>query len=142
MHALAPLVVGPADDGRLAYRLVPVDDVFDLAAGDVGAATDDQVLLAVDDVDEALGIDCREIARMQPTIADCLRGALRIVPVARHHQRPTKDDLADLARLHFAAFLGHYAQLAAESGPAAGAQPLGIALQGLDMVLLGEDGGD
>src|SRR5207244_10066183 len=50
---LAPRLVGDADDGGLEHRRVRVQHLLDLARIDVLAAGDDQVLLAVDDVDVA-----------------------------------------------------------------------------------------
>ena len=89
-------------------------------AGDVGAAADDQVLLAIDDVEVALGIDGRHVAAecSQP-FADGLRGLLRIVPVASHHLGAAEHDLADLAGLDVATIVVDDPQFAAERRPAA-----------------------
>ena len=77
---------------------VPGEHVLDLGAVDVLAAGDDHVLLAVDDVDEALFVHPAQIAGVEPAAGERLRGRLGLVPVAGHQRRAAVDDLADLAR--------------------------------------------
>src|ERR1700677_5382595 len=99
------------DDGGLGDRRVLVEDLLDLARVHVVAAADDQVLLPVDDVEVAAGVDPGQVAGVEPAVADRLGGGLRALPVALHHVRPADDDLADLAWGHLAAFLVDPAQL-------------------------------
>src|SRR5216683_4884045 len=78
MHLLAPFLVRSRHNRGLSHAWVPADDLLDFLAGDVEAAADDDVALAIDDVDVALGIDGREITRMQPAVLDRGLGALGI----------------------------------------------------------------
>src|ERR1044072_1196614 len=78
---LTPLVVRPADHGRLGDRWMCGKDILDLGAVDVLAAGDDHVLLAVHDPDVALFVLAYEIAGMEPATREGLRGGLGVVPV-------------------------------------------------------------
>src|SRR4051812_25867549 len=53
---LAPVVIGDSDDRRFQYGWVGADRLFDLDGGDVFAARDDDVLLAVAELDVAVGV--------------------------------------------------------------------------------------
>ena len=61
---------------RPRRRRVRVEDVLDLARVDVVAAADDQVLLAVDDEEEAVLVDVAEVAGVEPAVGDRLGGGL------------------------------------------------------------------
>jgi hypothetical protein len=77
---------------------VLVEHLLDLPGVDVVAAPDDQVLLAVHDVEIALGVDPAHVAAVEPAVADRLGGGLGPLPVALHHVRPLDHDLAHIAR--------------------------------------------
>ena len=94
---LDPARVGDAEHGRLGHRRVRVDDLLDLARGDVLAARLDHVLLAVDDVEVALVVEDAEVAGVQPAVAERLGRLGGVVPVAEHRLRRAVHDLADLA---------------------------------------------
>src|SRR6476469_6712903 len=94
---LAPLVVGDADDRRFADLRVLVEHLLDLARVDVVAAADDQVLLAVDDVEVALLVDAGHVAGVEPTAAHRLLGGVGALPVALHDVVAADHDLTDLA---------------------------------------------
>ena len=93
---LDPARVRDAEHGRLGHRRVRVDDLLDLARGDVLAAGLDHVLLAVDDVEVALVVEDAEVAGVQPAVAERLGRLGGVVPVAEHRLRRAVHDLADL----------------------------------------------
>src|SRR5258705_3278499 len=64
-----------------------VQRLFDLARVDVVPATNDQVLLAVDDVVVPVGVDDGDIARGKPAILDRLVGGVGQIPIPLHHIR-------------------------------------------------------
>src|SRR6218665_2206430 len=66
---------------------------------DVVAATDDQVLLAANDLQVALGIEPSQVAAQEPAAAvEGLLGARLIAEIAEHQLAASATDLADLAR--------------------------------------------
>ena len=98
LHRLAPLLVGDADDGAVAHRRVGPDHLLDFARVDVEAAADDHVLLAVGDVEVAVGVEVADVAGVQPAVDDRLRGLVRRLVVALHHEVAAHADLAGRAR--------------------------------------------
>src|SRR5215216_5845460 len=69
---LAVRLVGTADHaGRLDSRVLE-QRVFDVAREDVEAAPDDQVLLAIDDEQVAVGVEVAHVTRVQPSAAQRL----------------------------------------------------------------------
>ena len=73
---------------------------LDLARIDVGATRDDHVLRAVLEREKAVGVECAEIAGMQPAALERGGGRFRIAPIARHHHVAAAQDLAGLADRH------------------------------------------
>src|SRR5918995_3404441 len=59
----------PPDHRRTLDRRVLEERLLDVAWKNVEAAADDQVLLAVDDVEVAVLVDSPEVARVQPAAA-------------------------------------------------------------------------
>src|SRR5436305_4828018 len=104
-HLLAVLVMGNAQHGGLANIWMLVEHFLDLARVDVVAASDDHLLLAIDDEEVTVFIDLRHIARVKPAVANRLGGGVVLVPVALHHVVPPDHDLADLARRHLVALI-------------------------------------
>src|ERR1700709_525228 len=96
-YLLAPLVVGDADHRRFADPRVLVEHLLDLARVDVVAAADDQVLLAIYDVEVALLVALRHVPRVEPAAAHRLRGGVGALPVALHDVVAADHDLADFA---------------------------------------------
>src|SRR5580692_9069332 len=84
------------DHGGLGDRGMLVEHLLDLPRVDVVAAPDDQVLLAVHDVEVAVLVDPGQVTGVEPAVADRLSGGLGAIPVALHHVRPADDDLAHL----------------------------------------------
>lgn len=85
------------DEGGLDRRRMLVEDLLDLAGVEVEAAPDDQVLLAVHDVEEAAFVLVGHAPGMQPAVLGGLRGRLRPVPLALHDVVTPDDDLTHLA---------------------------------------------
>src|SRR6266545_2415314 len=80
MDALAPLLVGNAEDGGVEDLGMPVERIFHLGRVDIDARRDDHVALPVADVIEALGVHPGHVAHRVPVVAaDLLRrlGVLR-----------------------------------------------------------------
>ena len=96
LHGLAPALVRHADHRDLRHRRVRRDHVLDLAREHVEAAGDHHVLLAVDDVQEALAVEAGDVAGVQPAAGEGLGGLLGQVVVALHHQRGAHAELAGL----------------------------------------------
>ena len=73
-----------ADDERLRDELRGLEVVLEVLRGDVlTACSDDDVLLAVGDRDEAVGVDLRDVARVEPAVGvEHGRGRLGILVVA------------------------------------------------------------
>ena len=79
---------------------------FDVARIDVEARRDDQVFLAIDDAKEPVRIPRRQVARVEPAVADRAGRRLGIVRVAEHDLRSLDDHLADLTSGNFDAAVG------------------------------------
>ena len=98
--SLAPAFVRQAHHRDLGHARQSGDHIFQFAREDVETAADDHVLLPVDDVKIAVGIEAAHVARVQPTACKCDGGFLGPLPVASHHMRPAHTDLADIAGGH------------------------------------------
>ena len=91
--------VGNADHRDLEHGRVLHERVLDLDAVDVLAAAVDHVLLAVDDLDEAVVVDAGQVAGVQPAVDERLGGLLGLVPVAGDDVLAADQQLADVRRL-------------------------------------------
>src|SRR5262249_53342101 len=96
-HDLAVETVRRADDRGLADVGMREERLLDLARIDVLAASDDELALAANDVDEAVPVDAPEIAAVEPAAAEGRRRRVRIAEVPAHDVRALDHDLADLA---------------------------------------------
>src|SRR3984885_8925922 len=97
---LAPLVVGHADDGDRADRGVREQALLDLQRVDVLPAGDDHVLLAVDQVEQPVGVKRADVAGVAPAVAQDLGRGGAVVPVpAEHGGRPPAHPAAILTSL-------------------------------------------
>src|SRR3954452_18555579 len=105
LHRLAAVLVGDADDGRLADGGVTVEDVLDLARPDLVAGRVDLVLLAVDEIEPAVLVHEADVAGLERAAGQRVLGLLGLLPVARHDLRPARHELADLARRQLLAVL-------------------------------------
>ena len=82
---------------RLGHRGVRVEHVLDLTRVHVEAAADDQVFLALDDVEEPVGVEPPDVAGVQPAVAQGARRLLGQAVVAEHHVRSAHADLTRVA---------------------------------------------
>ena len=117
----APGGVGAADDGGFGDVGAVGEDGFELGGIDVLAARDHDVLLAVVDVVEAVGVLVADVAGAQPAVGEGVGGRLGIAPVAGHQIGAAEPDLARLALGHVAALGVDDARLAVGGRLAAGA---------------------
>ena len=62
--------VGDAEDRHVFHILELPEHVFHVGGEDVDAGGDDQVLLAVDDLEEAVGVAAGEVAGVEPAVAE------------------------------------------------------------------------
>ena len=86
------------DDGAFQHAGLGVEEGLDLLGVDVVAAGDDQVLVAPDDVDMAVGVDPAQVAGDEEAVgAEFRRRPVRHPPVAQEDVRAAHLDLADLA---------------------------------------------
>ena len=95
---LAAILVGNADHDHLLHAWMGVDRLLDHLRIDVEAAGDDHVLLAVDQIEIAVGVHVADVAGEEAVADEGLRGFLRPVPVALGDVRALDADLADFAR--------------------------------------------
>ena len=85
LDRLAPLLAGDADHRDLGDRRVGEQHVLDLDRGDVLAAGDDHVLLAVADRQVAVVADHAAVAGVEPAVGQRPRALLGLLPVALEH---------------------------------------------------------
>ena len=83
LHPLAGLIVGHADHRTLQDLRVTEQHLLDLGRVHVEPGHQDHVLHAVDDVEVAVLVHHRDVAGVQPAVADHLGRRLGPVPVAR-----------------------------------------------------------
>src|SRR5712691_1829824 len=93
-RALAPFLVGDGDDRALHHGGMAGHTLLDLDRRDVLAARDDDVLLAVAQLDVAVGVPDADVARVEPAAAERLGGRLGLLEVAEHDVVAPHDDLA------------------------------------------------
>src|SRR5207249_3604251 len=87
-------LVRPADDARHHDRRMLEQDVLHIAREDVEATADDEVLLPVQHVQVAVGVETADIAGVQPAAAQGRRGLRGRIPVASHHTVRADADLS------------------------------------------------
>src|ERR1051325_6853800 len=80
----------------MRHEAVAHREILDPRRVDVVAAADDQVLLAPDDFEAALGVEAAEIAAHEPALAvERFLGRLLVVAIPDHQTGPAPADLAD-----------------------------------------------
>src|SRR2546423_4983454 len=89
-----------ADRGRIHHRGVQSERFLDLARIHVEAGDDDHLLLAIHDRDVPVGVHGRDIAGVEPTVAEGLGRLVGPLVVAVHELRAAEDQLTRLARRH------------------------------------------
>src|SRR5262245_19134607 len=101
-HRLAGLLVGPADAGAFGHPGAAGGDRLDLIGKNVEARDDDHVLLAIDDLEETLGVEHADVAGAEIAVGrEGIGIGPRIPPVALHHLRALGAHLARLADRRF-----------------------------------------
>src|SRR5260370_28754933 len=83
-HALPHQLILHADHRGLGHLGVGVEDLFDLARVDVESAADDQVLLALDDEEEAVLVGPAHVPGIHPPRPPRPRRLLPVALVAAH----------------------------------------------------------
>src|SRR5579862_1433836 len=106
LGSLAPVIVRNPHDRTLEDRRVRRDRLLHLDAGDVLAAGDDDVLAAVAQLDVAVRVPDRQVARVKPAPAERSVGGRLVGEVAAHHVVAPHQHLA-----HRLAILGDIAHL-------------------------------
>src|SRR3990172_6919053 len=86
-----------SDHGGLGGLGEGVERLLDIPRIDVEAAADDEVLLALHNVEKVLGVEPAHVPRAEPPAADRPRRLLRIPAVAPHHVRALHANFAHLA---------------------------------------------
>src|SRR6185295_4035249 len=67
----------------------------------VALVVDDQILLAVGDLDPALLVEVPDVARCQPTVLEHTSGLFFVAPIAAHDELTANHDFAILGDAHF-----------------------------------------
>src|SRR4029453_17866659 len=93
---LAVDIVRPSDDPRRRDGRVIQQCLLDVPWKDVEAAADDQILLAVDDVDVPVVVEAAQVAGVKPAVPDRLCGQPRRAPVPEHDRGRADADLANV----------------------------------------------
>src|SRR5262245_21679876 len=97
-HRLAGLLVRLADAGAFGHPGAGGGDRLDLVRKNIEARDDDHVLLAVDDLEETLGVEHADVAGAEiAVVGEGFGIGLRLLPVALHDLRALGADLAWLA---------------------------------------------
>src|SRR5215469_14218176 len=89
---LAPTIVRYRDYGALKNGGVRIDSLFNLDGGDVLAAADYDVFLAIDDQEIALFIYDRHVAGMKPAVSHHISRLLGPLPISLHYVIRADDD--------------------------------------------------
>src|SRR5262249_23204455 len=84
LDRLAPLRVRHTDHGRICNGWVGHERLLHLAAVDILAAADNEVLFPINEIDEAVFVLTGKVSSVQPSVAKRLDRRRGIVPVARH----------------------------------------------------------
>ena len=107
LDPLAPFLVGNTEDHALIDVGMLGQGRLDVGRIDVETARDDDVAQPVLDRHIAVCVHDPGIARVQPAVDHGLRGLLRHVEIAAHHQVAAAHDLSHLARRQHRAVGGH-----------------------------------
>src|SRR5262249_31185642 len=95
LRHLAPALVRHRHHRALEHGGMLHERVLDLDRGDVLAAPDDDVLLAVAQLDVAVRVHDAEVARVEPAALEGPRGRLGVLVVALHHVVAAHHHLAE-----------------------------------------------
>src|SRR5665647_1094081 len=109
---LTPFLVGHSINSDFTYCWMLHYYLLDVLGKHVDSAGNDHVLLAIDEVEEAVLVGEPDVSRVQPSVNDRFRCQIRPLVVTRHQHWTTADDLADLARRELTSIIGNDAHLA------------------------------
>src|SRR3546814_6829856 len=98
---LAQRAVRDTDDRAVGDRGMLVEDILDLRRIDILAAAQHHVLRAVNDEEETLRVDPREVAGADPAVDEGLRRRLGLVPIRSEEHT---SELQSLMRISYAVF--------------------------------------
>ena len=104
-----------------------VQEVLDLHGVNVLAAGDDNVLLAVNQPNEAVFVHARHVARKQPAVFEYFGGGFGVVVIAGHNAGSLHPQLADFAVFHIVAIFAYNARLPTITRNANGAHVVHVA---------------
>src|SRR5690554_1963817 len=79
---LAPFGVFNTNDGHLAHCRMLRDGILDFSRIDVLAAGNEQILVAVNDIEAAFCIQPCRVACAEPAVGEGFLCALRVIPIA------------------------------------------------------------
>ncbi len=91
--------VRQADNGNVLYLLVGGEEILYLDGVNVLAAGNNNVLLAVNEPDEAIRVLLRHVSGEKPAVPENGGGGLRVFIIAAHYAGALDAKLADLALL-------------------------------------------
>ncbi len=91
----APFRVRPRHHRGFHHLRVAVETLLDFQRLDVLSAGDDDVLGAILDLDVIVRVHHREVAGMEPAVAEGLRRGSRVVQISLHDRVAAQHDLAD-----------------------------------------------
>src|SRR4029077_16916958 len=114
VRRLAPFFMWEPDDRNLLHSRVSQKHAFDFDRRNVLAATDDDVLYAVANLDVTIRMHDRGVAGMKPSAAQRLFGRYRVVVIPGHDHIAARDyfTLSGTILRHVVALRVHYTQLA------------------------------
>src|SRR2546425_6765622 len=92
---------GLGHNSNFQHRGVRVDDALDLESGNIFSARYDDVLGAILDFHITVGMEHGQIARVEPSSAECVLSGLGIPVVTFHERVSADDDFADLLAVRF-----------------------------------------
>ena len=90
----SPLFMRHTDDGGFLNSWMMKQAAFNLDRRDILSATDNDILEAILNFRETVGVDNRSITGMEPAILDCGIRGLRIIVVAFHYHIAADRDFA------------------------------------------------
>ncbi len=104
--------VGRREDGSLQHSGVLEQDRFHLERRDVLAPSDNDVLGAIDDIEEAFLVEAPDVPGVEPAVGERRCRLLRTAPIARDDVRTLDPDLPGVSRRRVVAVLVDDANLA------------------------------
>src|ERR1700747_2280165 len=112
LDGLARAFVGNTDGGGFEHAGTERHDLLHFVGEHFESGHDDDILLAVEDLDEAISIQHSDIPCLQPAVlGEDLTRLVRTHPIALHHLRTTYPDFAAFPDRHRATFVVSNAEL-------------------------------